>query len=67
MPKEMCHTWGSLQTGSLAGSLLIDTTAALQVLHVFIGMGKANMHEQIVEWAQCTVGPQQGRQGKSMV
>ena len=61
-PKVLMCTWGSLQTGSLAGPLLIDTTAALPILHVFMGKGKANMHGLIMEWAQCTVGPQQGRQ-----
>ena len=36
--------------------LLIDTTAALPVLHAFRGMGKANMHELIMEWTQTIEG-----------
>ena len=32
--------------------LMIDTTAALPVLHASRGMGKASMHELIIEQAQ---------------
>ena len=35
---------------------MIDTTAALPVLHVFRGTGKANMHELIMEWTQTIEG-----------
>ena len=36
--------------------LMMDTTAALPVLHVFRGTGKANMHELIMEWTQTVEG-----------